>query len=50
MEEINNLLKEKRFIYTYNLKIATELNQNTNIKYYKGCITKIENCISILNQ
>jgi len=50
MEELKNLLKEKRFIYNYNLKIAIELNQKTNINYYKGCITKIENCISILNQ
>jgi hypothetical protein len=50
MEELKNLLKEKRFIYTYNLKIATELNQKTNIIFYQKCISKIENCIDIINQ
>ena len=50
MEEIRQVLEREKQFHQMYLDIAIHFNKKKDIIFYQKCISKIENCIDIINQ
>ena len=50
MIELENIVRDKRANYILLLKVAEDLEQKENCKYYRECILKLDKILKVLTK